>query len=186
MEDISEEVRSLPPIEPAPHSQEALLTDSSAPNVSCFKRLTTATIKNVKSAKNKLINLPTESIDPAKSFYYYWTFFVYIGFLYNSFMCVIFVFDDTQGDFFHVWLSLNLIFDFIFVLDILINAKLTMMEDGLTIRNWKRLAKKYFKSRNFAMDFLAVLPTDLILLVDHKYSIMRVNRLLKFKFLPCS
>uniref|UniRef100_A0A915DYX4 Cyclic nucleotide-binding domain-containing protein n=1 Tax=Ditylenchus dipsaci TaxID=166011 RepID=A0A915DYX4_9BILA len=166
-------VAPLPPIEPAPHSQEALLTDSSAPNVSCFKRFTTATIKNVKSAKNKLINLPTESIDPAKSFYYYWTFFVYIGFLYNSFMCVIFVFDDTQGDFFHVWLSLNLIFDFIFVLDILINAKLTMMEDGLTIRNWKRLAKKYFKSRNFAMDFLAVLPTDLILLVDHKYSIMR-------------
>uniref|UniRef100_A0A915E189 Ion transport domain-containing protein n=1 Tax=Ditylenchus dipsaci TaxID=166011 RepID=A0A915E189_9BILA len=118
-------VAPLPPIEPAPHSQEALLTDSSAPNVSCFNRFTTATIKNFKSAKNKLINLPTESIDPAKSFYYYWTFFVYIGFLYNSFMCVIFVFDDTQGDFFHVWLSLNLIFDFIFVLDILINAKLT-------------------------------------------------------------
>ncbi|KAI1726519.1 ion transport protein domain-containing protein [Ditylenchus destructor] len=135
--------------------------------------------KKFNSLRTKLASLPTECIDPAKSFYYYWTFFVYIGFLYNSFMCVIFVFDDTQGKLFRAWLIFNILFDIIFWLDILVNAKLSMMEDGMTIRNWRRLAKRYFKSRQFAVDALAVIPTDFLLFTDTKYSLVRVNRLLK-------
>lgn len=99
-------------------------------------------------------------MDPSKSFYYYWTFAVYIGFLYNAMMCVIFVYDDTQGVFLYYWIAGNVFFDMVFVFDIIVNAKLSKwfiaeaveykcdvayMEDGLTVRQWRRLAKRYIR-----------------------------------------
>ncbi|KAI1732989.1 cyclic nucleotide-binding domain-containing protein [Ditylenchus destructor] len=170
-----------------PNSVENSTANSTAPilgrsEVSWITRAkSTVTMigKKFNSLRTKLASMPTECIDPAKSFYYYWTFFVYIGFLYNSFMCVIFVFDDTQGKFFRTWLIFNVLFDIIFWFDILVNAKLSMMEDGMIIRNWRRLAKRYFKSRQFAVDALAVIPTDFLLFTDTRYSMLRVNRLLK-------
>lgn len=68
----------------------------------------------------------SDSVDSAHSFYYYWTFVVYLAFLYNAFMCVIFVFDDTNDlPFFQNWLILNLFVDIIYLFDIFVNAKLS-------------------------------------------------------------
>lgn len=87
-----------------------------------------------------------DSIDPARTFYYYWTFAIYLGFIYNSFMCVIFVFDDTsQGRFFSTWVAMNIAFDILYLADIVVNAKLSHMEDGILIKSWRRLAKRYMK-----------------------------------------
>ncbi|KAI6214154.1 CGMP-gated cation channel alpha-1 [Aphelenchoides besseyi] len=115
--------------------------------------------ENLQNFWTKLKGAPFESVDPAKPIYYYWTLIVYIGFLYNSLMCVIFVFDDTQGLFF----SLS-----------------DHMEDGVTVRGWKRLAKRYLRSRRFPLDIACVLPTDILLVLNRSYSLVRINRLLKF------
>lgn len=72
--------------------------------------------------------MPTACIDPSKSFYYYWTFAVYIGFLYNAMMCVIFVYDDTQGAFFYYWFAGNVVFDLVFFFDVIVNAKLSKFQ----------------------------------------------------------
>ncbi|KAH7729920.1 cyclic-nucleotide gated cation channel [Aphelenchoides avenae] len=94
-------------------------------------------------------------------------------------MCVIFVYDDTQGVFLYYWIAGNVFFDMVFVFDIIVNAKLTYMEDGLTVRQWRRLAKRYIRSQRFVFDVVAVLPTDLVLVLDSRYSLVRANRLIK-------
>jgi hypothetical protein len=73
-------------------------------------------------------NAPFDTIDPTKSMYYYWTFVIYIGFLYNSLMCVMFVFDDMQGEFFTFWFCGNVFFDAIYLLDIFVNSKLSKID----------------------------------------------------------
>lgn len=120
-------------------------------------------------------------VDPVGSFYYYWTFAVYLGFLYNAFACVIHVFDDTtRGGFFAGWVGMNTLFDTVYVVDICVNGKLSYMEEGIEVRQWRRLAKRYAKSLPFLFDFLSVLPTDaLLLLLGRQYSLLRANRLFK-------
>ncbi|CAD5219628.1 unnamed protein product [Bursaphelenchus okinawaensis] len=124
-------------------------------------------------------NAPTETVDPTRSPYYYWTFVVYIAFLYNCVMCVMFVFDDMQGEFFKYWFAFNMLFDLVYWIDMFINSKLNHIEDGIKVRGWKRLMKRYVKSFRFTCDLLSTLPTDVVLLWDRKYSICRANRLLK-------
>ncbi|KAI6187202.1 CGMP-gated cation channel alpha-1 [Aphelenchoides besseyi] len=117
----------------------------------------------------KLKGAPFESVDPAKPIYYYWTLIVYIGFLYNSLMCVIFVFDDTQGLFFTFWFFGNTFFDAIYLMDIFVNSKLNHMEDGVTVR----VADSHWISRVFY-------PQIFLLILNRNYSLVRINRLLKF------
>ncbi|CAD5226801.1 unnamed protein product [Bursaphelenchus xylophilus] len=143
------------------------------PFVKRFKNYADKLWKTIKSA-------PTDTVDPAKGPYYYWTFVVYIAFLYNCLMCVMFVFDDMQGEFFKYWFAFNMVFDGVYWMDMFINSKLNHIEDGMKVRGWKRLLKRYVKSFRFACDLLSSLPTDFILLWNRKYSICRANRLLKF------
>ncbi|KAL3079915.1 hypothetical protein niasHT_038432 [Heterodera trifolii] len=88
------------------------------------------------------------AVDPAGLFYCYWTLLVYAVFLYNAVVSVLFVFDDTQSEprTFTAWISLNAFGDFVNLCDIFFNSRLSYMEDGMTIGNLKRLAKRYFRS----------------------------------------
>lgn len=125
-------------------------------------------------------NAPTAAIDSTKSFYYYWTFFIYIGFLYNALMCVIFVFDNTAGVFYEYWLVGNAFFDFCYLMDIIINCKIAYMEQGMLVTNLSKTAFRYFKTYGFALDIFSILPTDFLLFLNKEISLVRINRLLKF------
>nr|CAD2178184.1 unnamed protein product [Meloidogyne enterolobii] len=59
------------------------------------------------------------------------------------------------------------------------NSRLSYIDDGMHVTDLKRLAKKYFHSFHFLMDILALLPFDLILLVNKGISLSRFNRLAK-------
>lgn len=61
-------------------------------------------------------------------------------------MCVMFVFDDTQGTFFFYWLNFNFISDFINLIDVFINLKLIRVEDGIRMTNTQRLIRKNAKT----------------------------------------
>ncbi|KAE9412080.1 hypothetical protein Angca_008719, partial [Angiostrongylus cantonensis] len=62
-------------------------------------------------------------VSPSGLFYYYWTCIVSLGLLYNMLAMVIFIFDDVCIGYFFQWLYLNLFFDCIFLLDILIQSR---------------------------------------------------------------
>ncbi|KAL7072839.1 hypothetical protein ACQ4LE_007863 [Meloidogyne hapla] len=138
-------------------------------------------ISCIKTIKNILSTIPTASINPNGTFYACWTFLIYLVFLYNAFVCVLFVFDDTRegSPLFIFWIILNGICDFINLQDLLMNSRLSYIDDGMHVTEWKRLAKKYFHSFHFLMDFIALLPFDLILIINRGISLSRVNRLAK-------
>lgn len=54
-------------------------------------------------------SIPNASVNPNGTFYACWTFIIYLVFLYNAFVCVLFVFDDTRegSPFFVIWILLN-------------------------------------------------------------------------------
>ncbi|WKY06763.1 hypothetical protein Q1695_006723 [Nippostrongylus brasiliensis] len=62
-------------------------------------------------------------VSPSGYFYYYWTCVVSLGLLYNMMAMVIFIFDDVFLGYFFYWLYMNLFFDCIFLLDILIQSR---------------------------------------------------------------
>ncbi|ETN71693.1 hypothetical protein NECAME_19216, partial [Necator americanus] len=62
-------------------------------------------------------------VSPGGHFYYYWTCIVSFGLLYNMMAMVIFIFDDVYIGYFYHWLYLNIFFDCIFLLDILIQSR---------------------------------------------------------------
>uniref|UniRef100_A0A914I4R8 Uncharacterized protein n=1 Tax=Globodera rostochiensis TaxID=31243 RepID=A0A914I4R8_GLORO len=101
--------------------------------------------------------LPQTAVDPTGLFYCYWTLLVYAVFLYNAIACVLFVFDDTQRDqqVFTRWITLNVFGDLINLADLFINSRLSYLEDGLTVDNLIRLAKRHF--RKLALSFLFLL-----------------------------
>jgi hypothetical protein len=53
------------------------------------------------------------------------------------------------------------------------------MEDGSTVTHWKKLFKHYTHSKEAILDVLAILPTDLFLLLNNRLSIVRLTRVLK-------
>lgn len=62
-------------------------------------------------------------MSPSGYFYYYWTCVVSLGILYNMMAMVIFIFDDVFNGCFFYWLYLNLFFDCVFLLDILVQSR---------------------------------------------------------------
>uniref|UniRef100_A0AC35ERH7 Cyclic nucleotide-binding domain-containing protein n=1 Tax=Panagrolaimus sp. PS1159 TaxID=55785 RepID=A0AC35ERH7_9BILA len=94
-------------------------------------------------------------------------------------MCVVFIFDNTDGPFYTFWLTGNFFCDFVYFIDIYINLKLIYMEDGLYVTSFKKRALKYLKTYGFAFDIISILPSDLFLLLNRRLSVIRINRLFK-------
>ncbi|XP_067949514.1 cyclic nucleotide-gated channel alpha-3-like [Watersipora subatra] len=126
---------------------------------------------------------------PVSRQYYAWLVVVSIAILYNLVILIARIFfDQLQAHYQDVWLAIDYICDTIFLLDTLIRFRTAFLENGLPVRNSKKLARKYIKSVDFKLDVLSLLPTDffyLIKLVSVKYNpAFRLNRLLRFRRLP--
>ncbi|KAI6175756.1 Cyclic nucleotide-binding domain-containing protein [Aphelenchoides bicaudatus] len=99
------------------------------------RRPRTPLIVRLKKLFQIIKTAPFETIDSSHSPYYYWSFVVYIAFLYNALMCVMFVFDNMQGSFFTFWFCCNMFFDFVYLLDIFINSKLSEFSRHIECQN---------------------------------------------------
>ncbi|KHJ80522.1 cyclic nucleotide-binding domain protein [Oesophagostomum dentatum] len=118
-------------------------------------------------------------VSPTGHFCYYWTCLISLGLLYNMMAMVIFIFDDVYIGYFFHWLYLNLFFDCIYFLDILIQTRTTYTFDGSEVKNVRMTLKNYYRSYRVYLDLLALVPTDLFLIFYSSTSLVRVVRLLK-------
>uniref|UniRef100_A0A7I4YMI1 Cyclic nucleotide-binding domain-containing protein n=1 Tax=Haemonchus contortus TaxID=6289 RepID=A0A7I4YMI1_HAECO len=118
-------------------------------------------------------------VSPSGYFYYYWTCFVSIGLLYNMMAMVIFIFDDVFIGYFFHWLYLNIFFDCVFLLDILIQSRTTYTFDGSEVKNVKMTLRNYYKSFRIYLDIASLIPTDLVLIFNRSISLVRAVRLFK-------
>ncbi len=161
-------------------------------DVESKKLLEEALPKDIKANNFKLFQdfLSNIHIDPFKQFYYVWILIVSIAFVYNLvFLIARISFWILQEDLKQTWIILDYFFsDIIYVLDIFLSFCTGFMENGELCIDKKKMALRYFKSSEFLIDILSILPLEIVIyLFDPKimevhfylHPILRLNRLLK-------
>ncbi|XP_077148457.1 cyclic nucleotide-gated channel alpha-2 [Ranitomeya variabilis] len=121
-------------------------------------------------------------VDPSGKWYYRWLLVISLPVLYNWFLLVVRAcFDDLQTSFIIVWLTLDYVCDFIYIIDIIIRFRTGFLEQGLLVRDPKMLSDSYTGTLQFKLDVISILPTDLgyLGLGIHRPE-LRFNRLLHF------
>ncbi|XP_019376959.1 PREDICTED: cyclic nucleotide-gated olfactory channel [Gavialis gangeticus] len=121
-------------------------------------------------------------VDPSGDWYYRWLPVIALPVLYNWCLLVARAcFSDLQRGYFILWLVLDYISDCIYIADIVIRSRTGFLEQGLLVRNLKKLWDKYVQTLQFKLDVLSVLPTDLVYIaVGIHRPELRFNRLLHF------
>nr|KAF6446318.1 cyclic nucleotide gated channel subunit alpha 3 [Rousettus aegyptiacus] len=120
-------------------------------------------------------------VDPASNAYYHWLTVIALPVFYNWCLLVCRAcFDELQSEHLMLWLVLDYSADVLYGLDMLVRARTGFLEQGLMVRDGKRLWQHYMKTLYFKLDMLALVPTDLAYLkLGVNYPELRFNRLLK-------
>ncbi|XP_009881400.1 PREDICTED: cyclic nucleotide-gated cation channel alpha-3 isoform X2 [Charadrius vociferus] len=120
-------------------------------------------------------------IDPSSNLYYNWLTIIAAPVFYNWCMLVCRAcFDELQVDHIKLWLFLDYGSDIIYVLDMFVRFRTGFLEQGLLVKDEKKLRDHYTQTAQFRLDVLSLLPTDLAYLkLGFNYPELRFNRLLR-------
>ncbi|XP_073470750.1 cyclic nucleotide-gated channel alpha-3 isoform X1 [Aquarana catesbeiana] len=121
-------------------------------------------------------------IDPASNFYYRWLSIISIPVLYNwCFLVCRACFNELQKKYVILWLVLDYIADFVYLADTLVRFRTGFLEQGLLVKDSKKLRDYYKKTMQFRLDMLSLVPTDLAYFkLGINFPELRFNRLLRF------
>lgn len=76
--------------------------------------------------------------------------------------------------------SLTYVFDFLFLIDILVQFRTTYFSmEGEEVRDWRKIAIRYIKGM-FLLDFIATIPWALIANILKLLKILKVTRITRF------
>ncbi|XP_027530658.1 cyclic nucleotide-gated cation channel alpha-3 isoform X1 [Neopelma chrysocephalum] len=120
-------------------------------------------------------------IDPSSNLYYNWLTIIAAPVFYNWCMLVCRAcFDELQMDHVKLWLFLDYCSDIIYFFDMFVRFRTGFLEQGLLVKEEKKLREHYTKTLQFKLDVLSLLPTDLAYLkLGLNYPELRFNRLLR-------
>uniref|UniRef100_A0A8D2LPX4 Cyclic nucleotide gated channel subunit alpha 2 n=1 Tax=Varanus komodoensis TaxID=61221 RepID=A0A8D2LPX4_VARKO len=121
-------------------------------------------------------------VDPAGSWYYHWLLVITVPVLYN--WCTLVAracFNELQTKYLLWWLVLDYLSDGVYVADMVVRLRTGFLEQGLLVRDLKKLREKYIGTMHFKLDILSILPTDFAYFATgiHRPE-LRFNRLLRF------
>uniref|UniRef100_A0A3B4VHW3 Cyclic nucleotide gated channel subunit alpha 3 n=1 Tax=Seriola dumerili TaxID=41447 RepID=A0A3B4VHW3_SERDU len=125
-------------------------------------------------------------MDPSTDLYYYWLCTVSIPVFYNLIFLVILLFpsracfNELQYTNTTQWMVLDYISDALYYFDTFVRARTGFLDQGLLVRDANVLKEKYMKTRQFRLDIISMIPTDIVFLkigVDNPE--WRFNRLFK-------
>ncbi|XP_023617238.1 cyclic nucleotide-gated cation channel alpha-3 [Myotis lucifugus] len=121
-------------------------------------------------------------LDPSSNVYYRGLTVIALPVLYNWCLLVCRAcFDELQSEHLVLWLVLDYSADVLYGLDVLVRARTGFLEQGLMVRDAKRLWRHYTETLQFKLDVLSLVPTDLAYFkLGINYPELRFNRLLKF------
>ncbi|XP_066505087.1 cyclic nucleotide gated channel subunit alpha 2a [Hoplias malabaricus] len=118
----------------------------------------------------------------ADDLYYHWLFFIATAVLYN--WCILVAracFDELQTKNYIVWLVLDYLSDLVYILDTCVRLRTGFLEQGLLVKDLKKLRDTYIRTLQFKLDLISILPTDLAYLATGIHvPELRFNRLLRF------
>ncbi|XP_048797936.1 cGMP-gated cation channel alpha-1 [Lagopus muta] len=120
-------------------------------------------------------------IDPAGNMYYNWLFCITMPVMYNWTMIIARAcFDELQNDYLPVWFIVDYVSDVIYIADMFVRTRTGYLEQGLLVKEEQKLKEKYKSSLQFKLDFLSIIPTDLLYFkLGLNYPELRINRLLR-------
>ncbi|NXV50597.1 CNG3 protein, partial [Uria aalge] len=120
-------------------------------------------------------------IDPAGNTYYNWLFCITMPVMYNWTMIIARAcFDELQHDYLVAWFIIDYISDAIYIADMFVRTRTGYLEQGLLVKEEQKLQEKYKTSFQFKLDFLSIIPTDLLYFkLGLNYPELRINRLLR-------
>ncbi|KAM9373778.1 cyclic nucleotide-gated channel alpha-2 [Phaethornis superciliosus] len=132
--------------------------------------------------ENKKKKWQTFVVDPAGDWYYRWLAVIAVPVFYNWCLLVARAcFSDLQKTYVVLWLVLDYISDTIYTGDTVIRLCTGFLEQGLLVKDAKKLRDNYIHTLQFKLDVLSILPTDLAYFaVGLHYPELRFNRLLRF------
>uniref|UniRef100_A0AC35UAE3 Cyclic nucleotide-binding domain-containing protein n=1 Tax=Rhabditophanes sp. KR3021 TaxID=114890 RepID=A0AC35UAE3_9BILA len=119
------------------------------------------------------------AVDPTSDFYYYWTVAITIGCLYNLLFLVVFIYDDVSETITTYWRITNVVVDFMFLGDALVQSCRTYMENGLVVNDLTLIIPRYLMSEKPLIDMLAIFPIDILLDFNPQLVLLRMNRFMK-------
>ncbi|NXT08372.1 CNG3 protein, partial [Prunella fulvescens] len=136
-------------------------------------------LKKKEDAEEKKKDIFT--IDPAGNIYYNWLFCITMPVMYNWTMIIARAcFDELQHDYLVAWFIIDYVSDAIYVADMFVRTRTGYLEQGLLVKEEHKLREKYKKSFQFKLDFLSIIPTDLLYFkLGLNYPELRINRLLR-------
>ncbi|XP_030066600.1 cyclic nucleotide-gated channel alpha-2 [Microcaecilia unicolor] len=121
-------------------------------------------------------------VNPAGKWYYRWLLVIAVPVLYNwSLLVARACFNDLQTRYTIIWLVLDYVSDGIYIADIVIRLRTGFLEQGLLVKDMKKLRDNYVRTLQFKLDIFSILPTDLAYIaVGLQHPELRFNRLLHF------
>nr|AER38240.1 cyclic nucleotide gated ion channel alpha 3 variant 1 [Oncorhynchus mykiss] len=120
-------------------------------------------------------------MDPSADRYYRWLTIIAAPCFYNLTMLVTRAcFNELQSTYITLWIVLDYTSDFIYYTDTFVRARTGFLEQGLLVKDDKKLRDKYKSTPQFKWDMISMIPTDLLFLrVGLNYPELRLNRLAK-------
>ncbi|XP_057194049.1 cyclic nucleotide-gated channel cone photoreceptor subunit alpha isoform X1 [Triplophysa rosa] len=120
-------------------------------------------------------------MDPSSDKYYRWLSIIAAPVFYNLIMLVTRAcFNELQNSYTILWIILDYSSDVIYYMDTFVRSRTGFLEQGLLVKDGKKLRDHYKTIPQFKYDMISMIPTDLIMLkVGFNNPELRFNRLFK-------
>uniref|UniRef100_A0A3P8UTR9 Cyclic nucleotide gated channel subunit alpha 3 n=1 Tax=Cynoglossus semilaevis TaxID=244447 RepID=A0A3P8UTR9_CYNSE len=133
------------------------------------------------TSEETLYRLEIWIMDPAADIYYKWLTIIAGPVFYNLIMIVTRAcFNELQNSYTKLWIFLDYTSDFIYYTDTFVRSRTGYLEQGLLVKDAKKLRDKYRTTSQFKYDMISMIPTDLLFLkFGFNNPEFRFNRLCK-------
>ncbi|XP_027029907.2 cyclic nucleotide-gated cation channel alpha-3 isoform X1 [Tachysurus fulvidraco] len=120
-------------------------------------------------------------MDPATDMYYRWLVIIAGPVFYNLMMLITRAcFNELQDSYMTLWMVLDYSSDLLYYVDTFVRSRTGFLEQGLLVKDSKKLMENYRKMPQFKYDIFSMLPTDIFMIkVGYNNPELRFNRLFK-------
>ncbi|KAM4536235.1 cyclic nucleotide-gated channel alpha-1 [Odontesthes bonariensis] len=90
-------------------------------------------------------------------------------------------FEELQTDYLYYWFFIDFASDMVYILDMIFRTRTGYLEQGLLVKDEKKLRERYLMSFQFKLDMISMIPTDLFFFVfGVTFPEIRLNKLFRF------
>ncbi|KAM7348990.1 cyclic nucleotide-gated ion channel-like isoform 4-T10 [Cochliomyia hominivorax] len=119
-------------------------------------------------------------VNPDENFYFYWLMVLTICVLYNLWTLIVRQsFPELQKAVPTFWFICDTLTDIVFIFDIFVQLRTGYLEQGLMVYDDKKLMSHYVHSRDCFLDFVSLVPFDLLQLKMGSQPLLRFTRFFK-------